>query len=81
MHALTADELKTLQNLADAEGKKGMAAEVGAAGTVDVAVRTLDRLEDRGLVTKVGTAAQSAGNLALTYELTDKGQEALDQTK
>lgn len=79
MHALTADEKATLKNLAEAEDQKGTAGEVGSKGSVNTDVLVLDRLEDRGLV-KVTSTKASSGPLNRTYQLTDKGQEALDQT-
>ena len=79
MHALTADEKAVLKNLAEAEDKKGTAGEVGSKGSVNTDVLVLDRLATRGLV-EVKPLPENEGRLTKTYELTDLGQEALDQT-
>lgn len=79
MHALTADELAALKNLGEADEKKGTAAEVGSKGAVNTDVLVLDRLVTRGLL-KVEPVPANEGRLNKTYELTELGQEALDQT-
>jgi DNA-binding PadR family transcriptional regulator len=81
MHALDELEMAALRDLEDSEDGKGTPDSL-TPKSVNVSVLTLERLEQRGMIRKASTLEQDGGSaLARTYELTDKGQEALDQSK